>query len=49
VLVQDHENLGSTKVVVQKELDRVFYWIVQLFIQISVGLCTHLPQSHDPY
>jgi len=49
MLAQGHENLGLTKIVVQEELDRVLHWIVQLLIQISVGLCAHLLQSHGPY
>ena len=40
---------SSTKIVIQKELDRVPYQIAQLLIQISVSLCAYLLQSHDSY
>ena len=40
---------SSTKIIIQKELDRVPYQITQLLIQISVSLCAYLLQSHDSY
>ena len=41
MLVQGHEDLGSTKVVVQKELDRVPYWIL-LGTYTNIGWSVHL-------
>ena len=41
MLVQDHKDLGSTKVVVQEELNRVSHWI-PLGTYTNIGWSVHL-------